>query len=180
MKTANNLPISGVIESLSIPVGYVEPGMFFSFNGQELKIFSSDLLDDNQLMDIIFSEVESASSSGNMIIQGSVRPSGERVVFHVSCCPGIKNRGIYFSVIAYWIIESNYELKDLSVIRFAGLCVESFCPMTNVHRNTHEDCSEIIARTSSENTIDLGIAFIDKCEIAIFATHTGIISSVNT
>ena len=172
MRKISNLPINGIIESLSDPIEHVAPGMFFYFDGKTMSIFPRDPLNDAQIMDVLFYNMQSLQSNSlnkTILIKGSVRPSAESVVFHVTRHLGIKNRGYYFSVVAYWIIENNYELKDVSMVRFSGLCVDSFCPMTNIHTSTSEKCSEITARTSSDNLIDLGTAMISKNELAISA-----------
>lgn len=172
MKKANNIPINGMIESLSAPIEHVEPGMFFHFDGKTLSVYPRNPLDDVQIMDIFFNDAQSVqldSPKEDVLIAGSIRPSAEDVVFHVSRRPGIKDRGIYFGVVAYWIIENSYELKDVSMVRFSGLCVDSFCPMTNVQTNICEGCSEITARTSSDNSIDLGTAIVSKNKLAVSA-----------
>lgn len=172
MRKASTLPINGIIEISSAPIEHVEPGMFFYFDGKTLSIYPHDPLDDVQIMDIFFNDTQSIqpdSPKGDILITGSIRPSAERVVFHVSRRPGIKDRGIYFVVIAYWIMDNNYNLEDVSMVRFSGLCVESFCPMTNVQTNIAQDCSEITARTSADNSIDLGKAIVDNNELIISA-----------
>lgn len=172
MRKVNNLPINGIIESLSAPIEHVEPGMFFHFDGKTLSVYPHDPLSNVQIMDIVFNDMQSNTSDSpkeDILINGSIRPSAENVVFHVSRRPGIKNRGIYFGVVAYWIIENGCELKDVSVVRFSGLCVESFCPMTNVQIKISDDCSEIMARTSSDNSIDLGTAIVNKKELPVIA-----------
>lgn len=129
------MPINGIIESLSAPIEHVEPGMFFHFDGKKLSVYPHDPLDEVEIMDIFFNETQSIQSDSpkeDILIKGSIRPSAESAVFHVSQRPGIKDRGIYFGVVAYWIIENCFELKDVSMVRFSGLCVESFCPMTNI------------------------------------------------
>jgi len=139
MRRVDNLPINGVIEGLSAPIEHVEPGMFFHFDGKTLSAYPHDPLSDVQIMDIFFNDTQlnqSDSAKEDILINGSIRPSVENVIFHVSRRPGIKNRGIYFGVVAYWIIENGHELKDVSMVRFSGLCVESFCPKTNIQTNT--------------------------------------------
>lgn len=172
MRTASNLPINGIIESLSIPTEHIEPGMIFFFDGKTMSVCPHDPLDDIQIMNILFNDmrsVRSDSSNEDILIKGSVRPSGESVVFHVMHHPGIKDKGFYFGVVAYWIIEKGYELENVSMVRFSGPCVESFCPMTNIQTSIHDGCSEIIARTSSDNTIDLGTAIVNESRLIISA-----------
>lgn len=166
------MPINGIIESLSAPIEHVAPGMFFHFDGKTLSVYPHDPLSDVQIMDIFFNDMQpnqSDSPKEDILIEGSIRPSAENVVFHVSRCPGIKDRGVYFSVVAYWITENGYELKDVSMVRFSGLCVESFCPMTNIQTNISDKCSEITARTSSDNSIDLGMAIVNEKELPVTA-----------
>lgn len=172
MRRVSNLPINGIIENLSTPIEHVEPGMFFHFDGKTLSVYPHNPLNDAQIMNIYFSEtqsVQSGSPQEDILIRGSLRPSAESVVFHISQHPGIKDHGIYFGVVAYWIIDECYELKDISMVRFSGLCVDSFCPMTNIQTNIHEGCFEITAKTSEENSIDLGKAIIDGDELTVSA-----------
>ena len=172
MREVRNLPINGIIESLSAPIEHVAPGMFFHFDGKTLSVYPHDPLNNVQIMDIFFNDMQpnqSDSLKEDILIEGSIRPSAENVVFHVSRCPGIKDRGVYFCVIAYWITENDYELKDISMVRFSGLCVASFCPMTNIQTNISDKCSEITARTSSDNSIDLGMAIVNEKELSVTA-----------
>ena len=172
MRKANDISINGVIESLSAPIEHVEPGMFFHFDGKTMSVYSHDPLNIAQIMDICFNDaqlVQSDSSGEDILIKGSVRPSAEDVVFHVSRRPGIKDRGLYFGVVAYWTIENCYELRDVSMVRFSGLCIESFCPMTNIETNINEEYSEITARTSADNSIDLGTAMVNENKLTVSA-----------
>ena len=107
------MPINGIIESLSAPIEHVEPGMFFHFDGKKLSVYPHDPLDEVEIMDIFFNETQSIQSDSpkeDILIKGSIRPSAESAVFHVSQRPGIKDRGIYFGVVAYWIIENCFGL----------------------------------------------------------------------
>lgn len=172
MKETSDFSINGIIESSSVPMEHVEPGMFFHFDGKTLRICPHDPLNDAQIIDIFFNDAQldqSECPKEDVLITGSMRPSAKSVSFHVSRRPGIKDRGIYFNVAAYWIIENGFELKDISMVRFSGLCIESFCPMTNIETNIGEGYSEITIRTSADNSIDLGTAVVNENKLTISA-----------
>ena len=59
MRKVNNLPINGIIESLSAPIEHVEPGMFFHFDGKTLSVYPHDPLSNVQIMDIVFNDMQS-------------------------------------------------------------------------------------------------------------------------
>ena len=79
-------------------------------------------------MEIFFSSYVIKSTAVEAIIEGSIRPSGEYVAFHVADRSGLRDHG----VVAYRAIYDDLKLKDIGRLRFSGPYIDSFCPMTNI------------------------------------------------
>ena len=77
-------------------------------------------------MEIFFSSYVIKSTAVEAIIEGSIRPSGEYVAFHVA------DHGVSLGVVAYRAIYDDLKLKDIGRLRFSGPYIDSFCPMTNI------------------------------------------------
>ncbi len=83
-------------------------------------------------MEIFFSSYVIKSTAVEAIIEGSIRPSGEYVAFHVADRSGLRDHGVSLGVVAYRAIYDDLKLKDIGRLRFSGPYIDSFCPMTNI------------------------------------------------
>lgn len=170
--------INGIINSLSIPLKYIEPGMLFHFDGKTLHIFPYKADEDTKniwLYDVLFDnffEDPLDSSNGDILVNCTTRPTGDSITFHVAGKPGGNENEIKLSVLAYWTIDNSYELSDVSSLHFTGLCIDSFNPMTNIQFRRTDEYSEIAARASSQNSIDLGTAHICNTDLTISSETT--------
>lgn len=169
MKESESIAINGVITSVSVPIDYVERGMHFYFDGKTLSVIPDTVLDDGQLFDLAFREDFTSVSRIDVMVEGEVRPSGGRIIFHVSSSVGIKDRGVRLAVIAYWLLDDGRQLEEIGRLSFGGLCIDSFCPMTNVETEIEEGHKAITAIACSENIIDLGSAVIDGKSLRLSA-----------
>ena len=169
MYSKKSIPINGVVNCVSEPIAHVEHGMHFYFDGKILTIASDEPLSSSQSMDIFFWSHVVKSTAVEAIIEGSIRPSGEYVAFHVAGRPGTRNHGLCLGVVAYWIICDDLKLEDIGRLRFSGPCIDSFCPMTNIQTKDENGSFSITATTSLENVVDLGLATVEDKKLRLSA-----------
>lgn len=163
-------PISGILASLSYPINHIEEGMQFLFDGKELVVSSEEPLTPVDVMQIWSEDVNAwfnnePTIKTPVIIQGTVKPSGASAYFHVSPKVGTKDQGYRLGVYAYWIIYNGTRFDDVGRINFTGLCVDSFCPMTNIKFDTQVGLKTVTVASSAENDVDLGQAIIQGQQI---------------
>jgi hypothetical protein len=169
MYTKKTLPFNGIINCVSEPIELVEPGMHFHFDGKTLIVASDEPLSASQSMEFFFWNYGVKSTKTDTIIEGSIRPSGERAAFHVTGRPGFRDRGVRLGVVAYWIICDDLEPKDVGKLRFSGPGIDSFCPMTNMQIKDGGDFSSITVTNCMENVVNLGLAAIGNKELKLSA-----------
>lgn len=168
------LPITGKVVSLSSPIEYIEEGMQFLFDGKDLLMSPENLLTPIDAMNIsaemLFHDfINSRKINSPIIIQGTIKPSGTNIFFHISPNVGMRDQGYRLSVKAYWILEQGTSLNDVGRISFTGLCVDSFCPMTSIEFDTQDNTNKVIITSSRDNIIDLGRAVIQGQQISYSA-----------
>lgn len=178
MKEISTPSINGIINHLSTPLKYIEPGMLFRFDGRTLHVFTYEVgenTDNIWLYDLLFDSFFDKpldDSNGDILVNCTIRPDGDSITFHVAGKPGGNGNEIKLSVLAYWTTDNSYELSDVTSLFFTGLCIDSFNPMTNVQFRRTDEYSEIAARVSSQNSIDLGTAHICNTDLAISSETT--------
>lgn len=161
------LPAYGTIETISNPIERVEPSMHFSFDGKRIIVYLDEPLDQNRLLDLCFCDAAEGRTEINAIIEGRLRHSGKKITFHVACRPGFDERSIHLGVIAYWVLDEGFSLKDVDAIGFSGLCVDSFCPMKGIQYELDGDRRSLVVTTSPDDVIDLGTAVVCEKEVSL-------------